>query len=155
MGVKKALQAAVSETKKIGRPSKYTQETAETICKLLMCGWSLKRITSLDEMPHEDTVYGWLAKGKEHPFSEQYARAREIQAERMADELIDIADDESGDKSGELEMPNGVAVQRSRLRVDTRKWVAAKLLPKKYGEKLTHAGDEENPIAIKRVISDL
>lgn len=137
----------VGRAKKIGRPTVYSEQVAETICVCLMRGWSMVRICQLENMPAEDTVYGWLAQ-KDHPFSERYARAREIQAERMADELIDIADDESRDVSGELQMPNAVAVQRAKLRVDTRKWVAAKLLPKKYGDKVQqeHTGEGGGPL---------
>lgn len=91
------------------------------------------------------TVFKWLRDHKE--FSEQYARAKEAQAEAFADELISLADDSSNDITGELQMPNGVAVQRSRLMVDTRKWVMSKLLAKKYGDKLQHTGgDGEGPV---------
>ena len=79
-------------------------------------------------MPAERTVYNWLAES-DHPFLQRYTRAREIQAERLADEIVSIADDEAKDVPGD-------AVRRSHLRVESRKWVAAKLLPKKYGDKI-------------------
>jgi hypothetical protein len=86
-----------------------------------------------------------------HPeFAEQYARARELQAERFADDIIEIADDKSEDVYGELEMPNSVAVARAKLRIDSRKWIASKLLPKKYGDKLQTevSGPDGGPIAV-------
>lgn len=149
--VRKPKTAAVSGFKK-GRPTLYTDQLGETIAASLMAGYSLTKICSVETMPDTATVYRWLAK-TDHPFCDRYARAREIQAERMADELLDIADDESKDTTGELGMPNSVAVQRAKLRTDTRKWIASKLLPKKYGEKVQqeHTGE----VSIKRVVVDL
>lgn len=105
-----------------------------------MAGQSLVRICSLDTMPHRVTVSRWMLDNEE--FRIKYARAREIQAEWLADELHDIAEDDSRDVYGELQMPNSVAVQRAKLRIDTRKWTASKLLPKKYGDRVTqeHTG---------------
>lgn len=120
---------------KKGRPSSYNEEIAEKICAGIMAGYGLRKICSQEGFPHIATLFVWLSKA-DHPFYEQYARAREVQAEFLADELIELADDDSRDVSGELQMPNGVAVQRSRLKVDTRKWIASKLLPKRYGDKV-------------------
>ena len=138
---------AGEEPRKPGRPSGYSEEVGERIAALMMAGWSLIRICSMEEYPAESTVYGWLAQ-KEHPFLEKYTRAREIQAERYADEIIDISDDDSRDVTGELNMPNAVAVQRAKLRTENRKWVAAKLLPKKYGDRVTqeHTGEGGGPV---------
>lgn len=91
-------------------------------------------------MPDVVTVCRWLDK---HPdFRQQYTRAREIQADVIADETIEIADDGSNDwieretKRGTIIVLNEEAVSRSRLRVDQRKWYLAKLAPKKYGDKI-------------------
>ena len=105
-------------------------------------------------MPASSTVFKWL--GEQKAFSEQYARAREAQMEVMAQEIVDIADDSSEDAqtddNGNVRQ-NSEFVQRSKLRVDTRKWLMSKLAPKKYGEKvdLNHSGE----VAIKRVVSDI
>lgn len=125
-----------------GRPTDYTQEKADVICERLADGESLRTICDDEDMPARSTVFRWLSLHKE--FSDQYARAKEVQAEVLADELISIADDgrndwmerktDEGDHLGWRE--NGEAIRRSALRIDTRKWVAAKLLPKKYGEKV-------------------
>lgn len=120
---------------KTGRPTKYTQELGDKICAGIMAGYSLRKVCSADGFPALSTLFYWMLD-KAHPFSEQYARAREVQAELLADQLIELADDDSNDVTGELQMPNSVAVQRSRLKVDTRKWVASKLLAKKYGDKV-------------------
>ena len=88
------------------------------------------------------TVFNWLTDNSRPGFLEKYNKAKELQAEYYADELIDIADDTSNDYmekvliSGEVvQVVNSEHIQRSRLRVDTRKWVASKLLPKRYGDK--------------------
>jgi len=116
----------------MGRPSEFTQYVADEICELLADGISLRKICLRDEMPNKATVFRWLATREE--FRDQYARAREAQADTLADEIIDIADDGSNDFMGDDEKYNGDAVQRSKLRVDARKWLAAKMLPKKYGD---------------------
>ena len=118
---------------KPGRPSKYSDELVETICALLMEGQSLVHICSLDNMPSRQTVARWLAAKPD--FQQRYKQAREVQAEFMADELLALADDATEDFYGEGQ-PNRVAVQRSKLKIDTRKWVASKLLPRKYGDRI-------------------
>lgn len=99
-------------------------------------------------MPPERTIYGWLAAHED--FQQNYARARERQADKLAAEIIEIADDASGDTvtrtnddGSEYEVANHEWIARSRLRVDARKWAASKLAPKKYGDKIeaTHTGE--------------
>lgn len=79
-------------------------------------------------------------------FREQYARAREAQADTLADEILDIADDATNDfmMTEQGLKYDGDSVQRSRLRVDSRKWLAGKLRPKKYGDKIEteHTGGQ-------------
>ncbi len=129
--------------RKAGRPSIYTQPLAVKICRRLAEGESLRAICADKAMPAISTVMGWLFDGNHDEFSEQYARAREAQAEIRADEIVDIADDDANDftadKDGNL-VANNEHIQRSRLRVDARKWIAAKLLPKRYGDKLDLGG---------------
>lgn len=95
-------------------------------------------------MPHRSTVYDWLDEEKED-FIDQYARARTRQAETFLDEIIEIADDDSQDTEyGESgPKPNNEWINRSKLRVDTRKWAMAKLAPKKYGEKIDVTSGEK------------
>lgn len=120
----------------MARPSDYTPEIAAEICAKLVMGESLRSICGAEDMPAIATVYLWLGK---HPeFMEQYTRAREDQADTLADEIIDIADDKAGDTIVDQdgnERADTEWINRSRLRVDARKWVAAKLKPKKYGDK--------------------
>ena len=139
----------------MGRPSDYSPEIVDLICERIADGVSLREICRTEDMPSKAAVFRWLAAHAE--FRDQYARAREAQADALADELLDIADDgdndwmerkgEDGQSLGWRE--NGEAIQRSRLRVDTRKWIASKLKPKKYGDKLAVGGDEEgSPVKV-------
>lgn len=148
-----------------GRPSTFTQAVADAICERLAAGESLRSICETEGMPNPSTVLRWADA---HPeFAQQYARARERGYAHLADELLDIADDGRNDyitrqtgEDGETETTlNSEHIQRSRLRVDTRKWMLSKMLPKVYGDKLTHVGDPENPLRmevtrIERVIVD-
>lgn len=125
-----------------GRPRRYNAELAEDICRQIAEGMSLRQICKQDGMPGISTVVRWLFDEECKEFWAHYARAREIQAELLADELMDIADDSANDymdrinnDGSKAEVLNAENIQRSRLRIDTRKWVAAKLLPKRYGEK--------------------
>lgn len=128
---------------KRGRPSEYTEAIADRICEELANARSLRSICLDDGMPHQATVFRWLADERYSAFCEQYARAREAQADAIADEMLDIADDAVNDYV-EKERPDGTKheafdsehVQRSKLRIDTRKWLAAKLKPTKYGDHL-------------------
>lgn len=141
----------------MGRPSSFTQEVADCICERIADGESLRQICRADDMPNKATVFRWLASNT--LFRNQYAHAREAQAETFADEINDIADDgtndwmEKNDKDGKSlgYVLNGEAVQRSRLRVDTRKWLASKLYPKKYGDKIetTVQGADGGPVQLE------
>lgn len=127
-------------------PIQFSDQLAEAICERLACGESLRKICLDEAMPAQSTVYKWLLDPERADFVEQYTRARELQADTLFDECQDIADDGSNDYMGEDEKYNGDAVQRSRLRIDTRKWMAGKLRPKKYGDKTLIGSDPDNPL---------
>ena len=127
-GTQEAVRGATNRERPIaskkprtGRPSKYSDELASEICRLLSEGESLRKICERDDMPARSTVNKWLARNK--AFADQYARARERQADYYADEMVYLAD-------------TAEDVNKARLQIDTRKWVAAKLLPKKYNDRL-------------------
>lgn len=87
----------------------------------------------------------WL-DGSRPEFSEQYARAREAQADKLAEEALQIADDGRSDTYVDAEgneRTDTEVIQRSKLRVDTRKWLASKMAPKKYGDKVAIGGAED------------
>jgi len=125
----------------------YTPEIGDKICERLADGESLRKICASDDMPNKATVFRWLAGNA--TFRDQYACAREVQADTLADEIVDIADDGSNDymetEQGGVKY-DGDAVARSKLRVDARKWVASKLKPKVYGDKTLIGSDPDNPL---------
>lgn len=137
-----------------GRPSSYTQELADAICADLSMGTSLRTVCKSDDMPSIATVFNWFRKYPE--FLEQYTRAKEESADAMAEDILDIADDATNDymmRTGkddtESYQLNGEHIQRSRLRVESRKWLMAKMKPKRYGDKLdmtTNGKDLPTPI---------
>lgn len=141
---------------KLGRPTDYTKELADSICERIATGESVRSIVRDGAMPSSSTIYRWLLDESKQDFWEQYEKARNIQAEIMFEELLDIADDGSNDWM-EKENKDGSSytvldhehVQRSRLRVDTRKWFLSKVLPKKFGDKIdmtTNGKDLPAPI---------
>ncbi len=105
----------------------YTEEIAQAICNELASGESLRNICKNPDYPAISTVMLWLKD--QAAFSEQYARARELQTETWANEINDIADAATPED-----------FQVAKLRVDTRKWLLSKLAPKKYGDKLDVTG---------------
>jgi hypothetical protein len=124
-----------------GRPSTYRADIADEICRRMAEGESLRSICRTEGMPPRRTVAEWVIADRDG-YAERYARARELQADALADELLEIADDGRNDwmRREDPSNPgyelNSEHVQRSRLRLDARKWLASKILPKKYGEKV-------------------
>lgn len=137
----------------IGRPSVYTQEVADLICARISEGESLRTICKDDALPTRSTVHLWVVQDREG-FSDQYARARQAQAYKWAEDILDIADDGLNDtyvdENGKARIDFDV-IQRSRLRVDTRKWLLSKVLPKIYGDKLAVVGGapSDSPVEFK------
>jgi len=137
--------------KKTGRPTLYTEELANKICTAIAN--SCKGLSHIckenPDFPCRDTIHEWVISNK--IFSDKYARAKELQGELMVDEMIAIADDGRNDtyedEDGRIRTDHDV-ISRSKLRVDTRKWIASKLLPKKYGDKITaeHTGKDGDAI---------
>ena len=142
----------------MARPSIYSLDLIDRICERLAGGESLVAICEDDEMPARSTVFKWLDENKE--FSDRYVRAREAQADLLAEEIIKISDDGLNDT---YEIEPGVrgvnhdVIARSRLRVDARKWMASKLAPKKYGDKVTneHVGANGGDIVTRIVLTSL
>lgn len=142
-----------------GRPSSYNQDTVDMICERLSCGESLRSICRDEDSPGLSTVFKWLATVPE--FREQYAHAREAQAEALFDEIIEIADtpqigQKTVSKATGVEITEADMIEHRRLQVDARKWIASKLAPKKYGDKITQevTGANGGPI-LTRDVSEL
>ncbi len=145
----------------LGRPSLYTPGLVAELCSHIADCKSLAAIERIPGMPSRQTVLNWLADKRKPEFLAQYARAREAQADKMAEDIIAIADEEctmvrsdkhasrndDGDDNTEVVF-DATAVARNRLRVDARKWLAAKMAPKKYGDKVENVvtGADGGPV---------
>ena len=134
-------------------------ENAERICALIAEGYSLRQVVREIGVGSGGAIHDW--QREDVVFGEQYARATTLRAERMAEEILEISDDGSNDwvtrevEAGEVvTVADHEHIQRSKLRVDSRKWLLSKMLPKKYGDRTTIAGDPENPVAIADVTAE-
>ena len=120
-----------------GRPSSFTKSKFDQICELLEGGLSLRAICSREDMPDKSTFMRWLAAKPE--IRDQYARACEIRADQIFDEMLLIADNSSRDMvtlDDGTEVVDYNVINRDKLRIDTRKWILSRMNPKKYGDKL-------------------
>lgn len=134
-----------------GRPTKFNKKLAQEICETIACSsLSLSKLCHINEhWPARATIYLWRARNEK--FREAYLDAKRFQVELLVDEILDIADDVSRDcltrttASGEpYDVPNHEWINRSRLRIDTRKWIASKLVPRLYGEKALSDKDDND-----------
>ena len=146
--------AARSKIKRRRRRTSYSPPLGKAICKMLGRGLTLTAVCKRPLMPREDTVLDW-AISPDHSFSRLYARAREVGYIRMGDQIIDIADDSDRDympklgKDGAIErVVNRELLERAKIRIDARKWLLSKALPKVFGDKVAmeHTGKDGGPI---------
>lgn len=148
----------------------YDRGIAEAVLAEVAAGHSLRKVCARSGMPAITTFMRWLAEEGEAGdiLRKQYARAREAQAETIAEEILSIADEEcttvradkhpraDADVDGKVEVVfDATAVARNRLRVDARKWLLSKMAPKKYGDKIQaeHTGAGGAPIAIASTVT--
>jgi hypothetical protein len=147
--------------RKVGRPSIYTDKLAKEICDKISTT-SKGLVTLCKENPHwptRDTILDWRAKKPE--FSYIYAQAKMHQCNVLVEEMLDIADNPSNDyyvdDRGKL-LTDHDSIHRSKLRIDTRKWIAAKLAPRIYGnilaEKLAQSLDDNDGIISVRDLTE-
>ena len=151
-----------------GRPTSYSDKIAKHICNEIAKGRSLKKICTKDNnMPTEPTVYSWLLRGSKtfnEYFFNKYREAKDMQADRFAEEIIDIADDGENDtyerlnpKTGKMEtVVDHDHIRRSELRLKARMWATSKLLPKKYGDssKVELTGADGSPLMPQKIVID-
>jgi hypothetical protein len=137
-----------------GAPTKFTPALATEICEAIAT--TPKGIDRLCELnPHWPTakcIGEWIQQNREG-FGGMYARAKERQADMLAFETVSISDDASADRKvreredgSTYEEVDHEHIARARLRVDTRKWLAAKLAPRKYGDKVEVSGNPDEPL---------
>lgn len=136
-----------------GRPSDYDGAIADAICaEIATSSKSIRTICKAKGMPHAATVMRWLRTNE--VFREQYTRAKEEQADYLAEEMLEIADDDQDDEKAFVGSNH---IQRDKLKVETRKWIAAKLKPKKYGDKIdmTSGGEKLPPINLSALPTEV
>ena len=117
------------------------QKQFDIICARIAGGESLRKICLAKDLPTPQGVRKWLNADKDGELVAQYARAREEQADHYADEIITIADNKN------------LSPEDRRIRIDARKWVASKLKPKRYGDKLALGGADDLP-AIRQEVQE-
>jgi hypothetical protein len=127
------------ESKPMGRPTSYTKQKAQTICEMIENGMTLQAICELPDMPTISTVYQWQDAQPE--FAESYARARVRKADTLADMVLS-------------EAFNSHDAQIGRLRVDALKWMASKLSPKRYGDKIEVESNSQQNFKISFSVPD-
>ena len=142
-----------------GRPTAFSKRVAAEICARLAEGRSLRDVCRDPDMPGRSTVFRWL--GARADFAVDYARAREAAVDALAEDILDIADNGNADwivKERKDGTPYAVAnsehIQRSRLRVDTRKWLMARLRPTTYGERAAKETDQPVTVQVVRLCDE-
>lgn len=165
---KKPAKVAAAGKHPGGAPSKYTHQLMLDICEHIANCVPLRAIAGMEGMPSVQTMMTWLADEAKPEFLEHYARAREAQADKLAEDILAIADEEctmvKADKHGTPDddgfgntevVFDSTAVQRNKLRVDARKWLASKMAPKKYGDKLLaeHTGANGGAIQVASTVT--
>lgn len=119
----------------MGRPSSFTQEVAQVICDRIAVGDSVRTICEDEGMPNRVTVLRWL---ETHPdFAAKYARAREAQADVMDEKIMTVADACTAETAA-----------ADRVKIGAYQWRAARLAPKRYGERVAQeiSGPDGGPI---------
>lgn len=138
--------------KKKGPKTACNQKIADEILEGIAEGNSLKATCKTLELKYH-TVYSWMVTHKD-TFFKLSPHAYDTGYDALADQCLEIADESSKDKiimpDGQ-EVLNSEAIQRSRLRIDTRLRLLGKWKPKKYGDRTIHSGDEDNPLRLETV----
>jgi hypothetical protein len=161
-----ATEKHAAPKNKGGRPSTYNPDIARSMCEQLSEGIPLREICRQEGFPAWRTVYDWMRKDPD--LSTAIAHARDVGYDAMAEECLQIADNPLlGEEVSESETPEGtdedgnVIVRKTvtikkvdmlghrKLQIETRLKLLAKFNPKKYGDKVVHSGDDENPVVIE------
>lgn len=144
----------------MARSTSFTPEIGDLICSEIADGKSLRAICAPEDRPALQTIFNWL---RTQPlFLEQYARAKEDAADALAEDMLAIADDSEFDlvtrtneKGNEYQVVDQDHINRARLRVDTRKWIASKLKPKKYGDRIENRLADPDGNALKITVTGI
>jgi hypothetical protein len=134
-------------TRKVGRPTRYTKKLGDEICARISEGMSLRKVCEDEKMPDKSTVFRWFRLPSLSAFRDQYAHAKKESADAMAEDLQDIADDAINEvkKLADDSKLAGAIVQAHKLKADNLKWTMARNQPKKYGERINVATEDDEP----------
>ena len=140
MAIERISKAKLKETQVTlsGQPRqrapqvKYSKRIFQDICNRIISGDSLLKICSEPDYPDRITFFRWLEKAPE--LLATYTRAKELQADYYAEQMLDVIDNASSTRD---------EIERAKVKVETLKWIASKLKPKKYGDKLDVTSDGE------------
>jgi hypothetical protein len=129
----KSTSEATAKRKRVGQITVYSPELAAEICCRVANGETLRDVCRTPGMPPVSTVRWWYTHDVEG-FAILYAQARQSQVESWGDEIVSISEERDSE-------PND-----RRVRIDTKRWLMSKLVPKRYGDRIVHAGDQDAPI---------
>jgi len=141
MATKKA-----AKPEKTAKPERDKDAICQSVLQWMRDGMSAFKACQAAGVP-QSTFNRWV--DADAKLAEDYAHAREDLIERMANEVLELADSEvpeTGDGKRDWQ-----AIQQRKLQVDSRKWLLSKLAPKKYGDRLELAGDKENPLQVQTI----
>ena len=151
---KPAAEQDAAPKNKGGRPSKYDPLIAQEMCELLSEGIPLREICRSDpKFPAWRTVYDWMKRDAD--LSTAIAHARDVGYDNLAEQCLSIADTpqyglvETEDAEGKKSFRKEDMLGHRKLQIETRLKLLAKFNPKKYGDRVTHAGDDENPVVLE------
>lgn len=134
-------------------PSKRTPEIEQEILGRLSKGEPLAKICRDEHLPTGQAFRDWMAVDNDLAIA--YARARDDGFDAIALDCLAIADETANDTKivgeDEREVCNAEWISRSKLRVETRLKLLAKWDPKRYGDKVIHSGDQENPVTFQQI----
>lgn len=153
------MSSSKADVRKVGRPTKYTPELGKLICERIAThDIGLTKLCAIyEDMPARSNLYEWLHKYQD--FQDMYAKAKVSQIQILIEEIVDISDNSSKDSTinGQgVSVCNSEFIARSRLRVDTRKWLASKLMPRLYGDRTVVQNEStEETEALKKELKEL
>ena len=140
----------------MARPTIYTPELADAICEQLAACGSLRAVCRMEGMPNRSTIMRWVVDDIDG-FAAKYARAKDLGIDEFVEETLEIADDGTNDYMNTANGPqlDSEHVQRSKIRIETRRWLAERMAPKRYGVKqgLELTGKDGGPMQSQVVIA--
>lgn len=157
-----AISDSIADSKADNGGDSDFKKICDEICSRIANGESLVKICRDAHIPDKATIFNWLKKAQEVEadreltmFFDNYALAREAQADALVDEILDIADGPAPPIPGVIQK-NAEPIQpfdalHAKLKIEARKWIAGRQKPKKYGDRLELVGDEKNPLSHKNV----